>query len=335
MDDAREAAAQTVKQAARREKFADWKGATLGRPTTFHARNAADGPKYVPAVYSFAVQKQEEAVGYVTTGARPGWADVIEYSRASPPQKHVGATKTRARRKGARPTGRLVYHGGVKYGVELADGRGVNVRNGRAAPLSGIDPASIESSPSASGGTLTSSREQLWGVPAWSVPNDEPEEDPDPWAHWDGCVPVAASMIISYHEGVSESQKHEYVDVLHKSMNTLHDGTTLPTDIDDGIDNFDDYGLGSRSYIGDNIYVWSHPNFVKQEIGAERPFLLNMTNGGEPDNKRGSYGDHTVAVVGYSQSGGELIIHDTWDQYAHHLDYWSWDAASYTKVRPY
>ena len=333
--DARDAAAQTVERVAGREKFADWRGATLGRPTTFHARNAARGPKYLAAAYSFPVQSRGETVGYVTAGARPGWADVIEYSTASPPQDHVAATKARARGRGGRPTGRLLYHGGVKYGVELADGRGVNVRNGRAAPLSGIDPAGVESSPSTSDITTTSSREQLWNVPAWSTPKEPEEGDEDPWADWDGCAPVAASMIISYHEGTQGGKKETYIDVLHKSMNTTYGGTTLPTHIDDGITNFSDYNVSDKSYIGENIHIWTPPNFVKKEIGAERPFLLNMTNGEQPDDKNKSYGNHTVAVVGYDQGGDELIIHDTWDRYSHHIDYGSWEAASYTKVRSY
>jgi hypothetical protein len=331
--DARDAAAQTVERVAGREKFADWRGATLGRPTTFHARNAARGPKYLATAYSFPVQSRGETVGYVTAGARPGWADVIEYSTASPPQDHVAATKARARGRGGRPTGRLLYHGGVKYGVELADGRGVNVRNGRAAPLSGIDPAGVESSPSTSDITTTSSREQLWSVPAWSTSQKKEEDiDVDPWDYWDGCAPVAASMIVSYHEGTLGTNKEKFIDKLHRSMNTLPDGTTVPSDIDSGISHFSG---GDLSYSAVNINLWQHPDFVKQEIGAERPFLLNMTDGGQADDRGQNYGNHTVTVVGYDQGGDELILHDTWDDLSHHLDWGSWLAATYTKVGAY
>jgi len=329
--DARDAAAQTVERVAGREKFADWRGATLGRPTTFHARNAARGPKYLAAAYSFPVQSRGETVGYVTAGARPGWADVIEYSTASPPQDHVAATKARARGRGGRPTGRLLYHGGVKYGVELADGRGVNVRNGRAAPLSGIDPDTMESSPSTSGVTTTSSFNQLWGVPAWSVPGDEAEDDPDPWDYWDGCSPVAGSMVVAYHEGkTSGEKKHEYVDELHRTMNTDSSGTTTPTDIDDGFNNFD---IGINSYSGKNVSVSTHPNLPIREIDDGQPFLFSVTDGGSPDDKSGNYDDHTMTVVGYDEGGDELVVHDTWDYTDHHLDWGSWRAALYTTVR--
>ncbi|MEZ3145631.1 C39 family peptidase [Halobaculum sp. MBLA0143] len=330
--DARAAAAATVRRAAEREQFAAWEGAGLGQPTTFHARNAARGPAAVPAVYVFPVQEGGRDLGYVTAGARPEWADVIEYSTATPPQRRVAATRAHARRHGARPTDRLLYHGGVKYGVELADGRGVNVRNGRAAPLTEIDPSRVAAQPT---GVTTADTttdvtadshyyDWLWEVPAWT----ESDTD-DPWDDWDGCVPIAASMALAYHEDVGESVKEVYIDDLHEDMNTNDAGSTFPTDIDNGINEFD---TGDDSYNGRNIYLWSHPNFTKQEIGAGRPFLLNMTSGDQADDRNQNYGNHTVTVVGYDEGGDELILHDTWDDTTHHFDWGSWLAASYTKI---
>jgi hypothetical protein len=324
---ARNAAERTVERASSREEFSTWRGASVGGHTTFHARNTATGPKYVPAAYVFTVRKRGEDVGYVTTGAQSEWADVIEYSRAEPPQRQVAQTKALARKHGANPTGRLLYHGGVKYGVELADGRAVNVRNGRPNPVKGIDPAAMATTSSNDGDDVTISSntyEYLWEVPAWT----ESDTD-DPWDDWDGCVPIAASMIMAYHEGVGESKKEEYIDDLHRDMNTNDSSSTMPYDIDDGIDKFD---TGDNSYNGRNIYTWSHPDFLKQEINAERPFLLNMTSGGSADDRNDNYGDHTVAVVGYDEDGEEFILHDTWDDSTHHLDWGSWTACSYTKI---
>lgn len=322
-DDARDTAARTVQRVSGRKTFTDWEGATVGSPTTFHARNGAEGRRYVPAAHVFPVEKNGEAVGYVTTGAQSTWADVIEYSTADPPQSRVKATRSAVRSRGARPTGKLLYHGGVKYGVELADGRGVNVRNGRAAPMRKIDPDGMASL-STSAPSTTSHFDQLWGVPAWTETDND-----DPWDEWDGCVPVAASMLLAYHEGAGFLQKEAYIDDLHEDMNTNDAGSTFPTDIDNGFNKFD---TGDNSYNGRNIYIWSHPNFVKSEIDAGRPFLLNMTSGDQADDRDQNYGNHTVTVVGYDQGGDELILHDTWDYSSHHFDWGSWLAASYTKV---
>ncbi len=322
-DDAQDTAARTVQRVSGRETFAEWEGATVGAPTTFHARNGAEGRRYVPAAHVFPVEKNGEAVGYVTTGAQSEWADVIEYSTAAPPQSRVEATRAAVRARGARPTDKLLYHGGVKYGVELADGRGVNVRNGRATPLRGIDPDGMASS-STGAPSATSHFDQLWGVPAWTESDDD-----DPWDEWDGCVPVAASMLLAYHEGAGFLEKEAYIDDLHEDMNTNDAGSTFPTKIDNGFNKFD---TGNNSYNGRNIYIWSHPNFVKSEIDAERPFLLNMTSGDQADDRNQNYGNHSVCVVGYDQGGDELILHDTWDYSSHHLDWGSWLVAAYTKV---
>lgn len=347
---ARKAAKRTVERASSKDEFATWQGASVGKPTTFHARNTAKGPEYVPAAYVFSIRNEGEDVGYVTAGAQPEWSDVIEYSTAEPPQRLVSRTVSLAKDRGASPSGRLLYHGGVKYGIELDDGRGVNVRNGRPAPATGINPADVAKTSSSNsenstqstqiGGTRStsssttsssttdsyssSSYNYLWGVPAWTE-----EDDDDPWDEWDGCAPIAGSMIVAYHEGVGESKKEEYIDDMHRDMNTNDSGSTMPYEMDDGFDKFD---TGSESYNGRSIYTWHHPDFLKQEIDAERPFLLNMSSGDQADDRDQNYGDHTVAVVGYDEGGDEFILHDTWDDTTHHFDWGSWSGASYTKV---
>lgn len=329
--EARDAAKRTVERASSRDAFATWQGASVGQHTTFHARNTAAGPKYVQAAYVFTVRNRGEDVGYVTTGARPDWSAVMEYSTAEPPQRGVGPAQSKARKHGVKPTGRLLYHGGVKYGVELANSRAMNVRNGRTTPVRGLNPAEVATESNEGGVSVSSTDyERLSEVPAWSTPEKKAEDgDVDPWDYWDGCAPVAGSMIVAYHEDVEKDKKEEYIDDLHVDMETSTGGTTLPTTIDDGFDVFD---TGDNSYTGRNIYIWQHPDFVKQEIGAERPFLLNMLNGDSADDRNTEYDDHTVAVVGYDEGGDELILHDTWGTETHHLDYGSWQNASYTKV---
>lgn len=348
--DARKAAESKVETVAGHSEFSSWEGATVGKPTTFHARNAEKGPKYVPAAYVFAVKNRGDDVGYVTTSARSDWAPILEYSTASPPTRHAERARSAAEDRGVSSTGRLLYHGGVKYGVELEDGRAVNVRNGRPEDVGReFAPSSMSFKPE----TLERQQSELesdevrtadwwdtiYDVPAWTEHDDGGNSTTyygsgdDSWGDWDGCVPVAASMIIAYHEGYDESDtwiREYYIDHLHQDMNTDDSGSTWPTDIDNGFNNF---AQGSYDYSGQNIYLWNHPDFTKKEItDNERPFLLNMTGGGSAGDRNQSYGDHTVTVVGYSNDGDELKIHDTWDDSIHYLTWGSWTACSYTKV---
>lgn len=348
--DAREFAERKVARVAERSRFSSWRGATVGDPATYHARNAERGPDYVPSAYVFPVTNAGEDVGYVTASARSDWAPILEYSKATPPTRRVERARSTADDLGASATGRLLYHGGVQYGLELDDGRAMNVRNGRLrAVTSGIEPSgmsfaseTVERDPDEVGTedvTASDWWDVIFDVPAWTEHDGGGDgttsygPGDDSWNGWDGCVPVAASMIIAYHEGYDESDTwmREYlIDRLHDDMNTNDAGSTWPIDIDDG---FDSFAEGSHDYSGRNIYFWSHPDFTKKEItDNQRPFLLNMTGGGSADDRDQSYGNHTVTVVGYWNDGEELEIHDTWDDEFHHLTWGSWTAASYTKV---
>ncbi|WP_435363276.1 C39 family peptidase [Haloarchaeobius sp. DYHT-AS-18] len=353
--DARRAAKTKLDAVSQRSRFDSWRGATLAKPTTFHAKNAGSGPAYVPVAYTFSVRNAGEEVGYITASARADWAPILEYSTATSPDSLVEQAQSKAAAHGHGTTGRLLYHGGVKYGLELGDGRAMNVRNGRpTATGRGIDPADMgfdseqvaqqrnalqTDSVTTSDVTIQSHWDTIYGVPAWTEHDDGNSGSTsygtgdDSWDDWDGCVPVAASMIIAYHEGFDESDTwwREYlIDRLHDDMNTNDAGSTWPTDIDDG---FDKFSNGSHSYNGRNIYLWNHPDFTKREISDNsRPFLLNMNDGGSANDRSQNYGDHSTTVVGYASNGDELELHDTWDDSSHYLTWGSWSECSYTKV---
>ncbi len=55
---------------------------------------------------------------------------------------------------------------------------------------------------------MSPSYEYLWNVSAWTSASDEK----DSWGTWDGCAPIAGSMIMAYHEGVGSSKKEESID---------------------------------------------------------------------------------------------------------------------------
>ncbi len=115
-------------------------------------------------------------------------------------------------------------------------------------------------------------------------------------------------------------------------MDTDNDseGATDPWKIDDG---FDNYIWGTKNYNGSNIYAWNHPDFTLAEISINnRPFLLNMTNGGTAQDRSNPYGNHTTTVIGYREGGEVFELYDTYDSQSHYLTWGSWTACSYTKV---
>lgn len=331
-----------------------WENVALGSGSTVYLKTGTYEDEQ-PSGHVFPIRSQGTNVGYVTASARADWRPILEFSPATPPTELVGQARATAAESGFEPTDRIIYHGGVKYGLELSGGKAMNVRSGNVEPITvgspaekQFDPAVVSqewdevtgSSASSSISGQSSNFGWVYGVPAWTEHDDGGANSTsygpgdDAWANWDGCVPVAASMIIAYHEGVSstnDAKREEIIDRLHDSMNTKdgEKGLTDPWNIDDG---FDDYTWGSEDYSGRNIYTWETPDFEKQEIDNDRPFLLNMTSGGTAEDRNDDYGNHTVCVVGYKNDADYLALHDTWDDTFHYLSWGSWTACSYTKV---
>lgn len=367
---AREVALAKIDHLGRTEDFAEWRGATAGPARTYRAKNGGKGPEYLPSAHVFPVQKRGSVKGYVTIGADRRIAPVVEYSKADPPGTGLDEVRTAARGQGATESDRYLYQGGVQYGLELSDGTVANLRNGKVyAENPGMNPdamvagdeltrekwADVEdeldgsgrSEAGVAGGASTADgasvlshddSDEVWGVPCWTEEDDggagstEVGTGPDTWNDWDGCVPVAASMVVGYHEWVWEGdaeRRETIIDRLHRTMNTSVDGQTYPWNVDDG---FEDYHWGWNDYDARNIYVWTYPDFEKTEIANYRPFLLNVFSGGEAEDRSQNYGDHSVTVVGYRDGGATLKLHDTWGYDPHYLAWGSWLAANYTKV---
>ncbi|WP_435361668.1 C39 family peptidase [Haloarchaeobius sp. DFWS5] len=199
------------------------------------------------------------------------------------------------------------------------------------------------------------------GVPCWTAQDLGGGDSTnigwgiDEWDDWDGCSPIAASMVLGYHENVSESngsRRESLIDRLHINMDTSNDGTSDPIDLGDISPPFDDailqpicdgieaYSAGSNSYSAQQ-HLTVDAELVLEEIdNNNRPFMLNMLNGGRakdyPSSKK-AYGNHSVAVVGYTWSGGatvdELVIHDGWSNPQPHVIEWgNWSEYSIITV---
>jgi hypothetical protein len=171
--------------------------------------------------------------------------------------------------------------------------------------------------------------EEIYGVPNWDgrhKSNDSDGSDSgggdytkigqgqDAWDGWDGCSPIAAAMILAYHEDQETPYWHDwgpysgrgkhrdwYMDRLHLEMDTNSGGFTDPWNIDDGIENFSSPS-GIEFSANNQLY---HPRGnVKDGIQNGNPLVLSMWRG--PYNKdegltNGWIDGHSVAVVGYDQ----------------------------------
>jgi len=130
--DARRTARWKVQQVQSQDLpgYSSWRGATIGKPVTFHAKNHRKGPDYVPSAYVFTVMNRGSDVGYVTISADRRNPPIMEFSNAASPSKQANKVKSRTKAAGHSPTGRKLYHGGLDYQVELHGGVGVNVQSG-------------------------------------------------------------------------------------------------------------------------------------------------------------------------------------------------------------
>jgi len=163
----------------------------------------------------------------------------------------------------------------------------------------------------------------------------EGNDGKDAWdsdGNWDGCAPIAGSMVTAYHTGKKFEVYREWViDVLHELMNTSFEGDSLPNDIASGIGS-----LGSK-WSTDHFINWNDST-LKDEIDSGRPLLINMTHGGEGPEEGGdgttNYGDHTCTVVGYSDNyySKYIILHNTWDDGTHYFSWGNWWASSLIHV---
>ncbi|MCO8266548.1 C39 family peptidase [Haloferax sp. AB510] len=161
--------------------------------------------------------------------------------------------------------------------------------------------------------------------------------DPDPWGYWDGCSPIAAAMVLNYHEGYSQNGSYEaaeaMIDELHDEFGTFEtdpfDGATPPGFIDDGIRS---YSGGDNDYGSKSIAVTLDRVFAEGEIDNDRPFVLNMTSGDTASGRDQPYNEHSVAGIGYDASKDTLELYDTWGYNSHDLSWGAWLAATVTKV---
>lgn len=137
-----------------------------------------------------------------------------------------------------------------------------------------------------------------------------------------GCAPTAAANILAYWDTrdyprlVDDPVKTAYdlIDELADAMDTDSSGSTKDHNVDDGIEAVCNDPAYNNNYAfdtdgPDSWYCWGK---ITEAVDADRPCHLIV-------HGHGTYGDHSVTVVGYRRVVKDcaaddyfVTIHDTW-----------------------
>lgn len=355
---ARTIAKNAVRQLGDRAEFDDWRAQGVKLPQLYYAKvQTENSVEYVPRAWVFAIENRGDDVGYVTIDADQLETPVLAYGRSKAPHKRVEGAKNVAKAQGASVHGRFLYHGGVEFGVETTDGRMVDLRGGRVKQLPAVANAdhlkpTVDPSEDGDGDDDLSTQkekenapdwegstdDQIYGVPNWTSSDDGGSSytsygtGDDSWDKWDGCSPIAGSMAIGFHEGISKydyEEREALIDRLHVDMGTNDGGTSDWYDIDNGISN---YSEGTYSYNGNNNHFNIKGN-IEDAVAVHEPPLLNMANG--PYTQDSSWlNGHSVTVVGYRNGSNYFYhkVHNGYDTPPDRVSNGNWSDAVVTRI---
>lgn len=327
-----------------REGFSDWREEGIRSPELFYGKVTADSSstnsiEYTPTAWVFPVEDRGDDVGYVAISAKQAESPVLTYGRSTAPQRRVDSAMKVAKASGRSVHKRFLYQGGTQFGVETTDRNLVDLRGQLVA---GMDP--VEESDRLRFGKSKetdatnwsgSTDDQIYGVPNWTQTDYD-----DSWGTWDGCSPIAASMVIGYHEGIydwEEDEKNALIDRLHETMNTTdgEDGLTDPWNVDNGIRKYDQ---GDNSYDATNNHFEISGN-IKDAVAANEPAVLSMANGPYTKDSDGLANGHSVCVVGYRQESCGWVcsnfyhkVHNGYAESPDRVSNGAWDRAMVTRV---
>lgn len=349
---ARTIAKNAVRQLGTSEEFETWQAQGVRSPQLYHAKVGDESSvEYVPRAWVFAIEQQGDDVGYITIDADQLETPVLAYGKSKAPHKQLEGAKQAANRYGASVHGRFLYHGGVEFGVETTDGRMVDLRGKQVKQLPAVANADhLKPTDGQDDGVTTqkekenapdwdgSTDDQIYGVPNWTdhdgggASSTSYGTGKDSWDSWDGCSPIAGSMAIGYHEGLTDyddEEREALIDRLHDDMNTNDDGVSEWWNIDNGISN---YSEGDNSYSGNNNHFNIKGN-IKDAVGANEPPLLSMSNGPYTQDSEWLNG-HTVTVVGY-RNGSDYFyhkVHNGYDTAPDRVSNGNWSDAVVTRI---
>lgn len=358
---ARTIAKNAVRYLGARSEFKEWRTQGVKVPQLYYTKvRDGNSVEYVPRAWVFAIEDRGDDVGYITIDADQIDTPVLAYGKSKAPHKRIEGAKKVAKGHGASVNNRFLYHSGVEFGIETTDRKMVDLRGGKIKKLPAVANANnLKPTVNVNGKDTQSDQddgvttqkekdnapdwdgdtdESISNVPNWTEHDDGGASSTDygtgadSWDSWDGCIPIAGSMAIGYHEDISEyddEEREALIDRLHDDMNTDNGGSTTWLDVDNGISNYDE---GDHSYNGNNNRFNIKGN-IKDAVAANEPPILNMTDG--PYTQDDEYfNGHSVTVVGY-RSGSDYFYHKVHNGYGEAPDRVSngnWTDVSVTRI---
>ncbi|MDS0279719.1 C39 family peptidase [Halomicroarcula sp. S1AR25-4] len=338
------------------EEFGEWRASGVKAPTLFYT-DVQDGGSttHVPRSWVFPIENRGEDVGYINVSARQTEQPILTFGANRAPQRRLADAKRKTPASPKSITGRFLYRGGVEYLVESTDVGAVDLRSGKpkqSKPVADLETLLPTGKRNDSGAKEQTSQEdwsgdtddEVYGVPNWTehdagnANSTSIGSGDDSWDSWDGCVPIAASMVLGFHENLDDSDddaRESLIDRLHMEMDT-GDGSlcsycTYWSNIPSGIEN---YSSGSHSYSAENIHSGFKGN-VKTQISNDNPFMLNMENGPYTDKGEG----HSVCGIGYREescgwfcSDMYYKVHNGYDDSPDLVTHGAWGDVCITKV---
>ncbi len=319
------------------------------------------------AKYEFTVLKDSKPAGFVLTSASYRYMPILECGAGKAPSTLLSvAIQSASDQKiivsSEAISPRFYYWGALTYSVQLNkqmqdQGLCIDLMSGSVEKLPStmpelkFDRATVHSAwdkiEQSQGYSLLYTERTLSGMPAYyqhtgtcsccDAGNDRYAQYPyyvgaaaDPWDYWDGCAPIAGSMVLGYwqsHGYSSISTDDEVlIDWCHLYMGTSLDGVTNASNVGPGIAAVASLYGYSFSYAQVDAPSWSS---IKSEINSSRPFVLTMDTYGFGHFVAG-YGYYEDTLMDYYM----IRVFTTWDTTWQYIEYGDWSYCGITKIYP-
>jgi len=229
--------------------FEDWKNAKLSQPVVYYFPN---GTK---SAYEFTVLVNGKPDGFILVAAQKYMPPVLEFGKGEAPSKRLGRIGAARVQGFLTKHRRLLYYGGLSYSVEIENGKAMDI-HGRQVSVPKAVKLEFSRKPYIPSVEATSDiypmstyvEKHIPNVPAWTTTDDDDNPKPyphnvgpsdDPWSWWDGCTPIAVSMVIAYYEPQLQDSwdREALIDVLHHTLKTNATGSTWSYNVVPGIEN--------------------------------------------------------------------------------------------------
>lgn len=314
LEEARRAAQERMRIQVDGGYASEWIGATLGDPIELFDLSGAVSAYLFPAI------RRDEPTGYLTVAAAAIPNPVLEFTTKGDHPFKSGLDRAQNRALMARTkllNERPLYLGLLTYAYELTPSiqgrRVVNVTTGAIAKVdsrrAAVPLISILPDPAVSRAISPMSYKLIDGVPDWN-------QFWGSYGCYSGCSPTSGVNVMGYWDDqgygnlINGDDWQGAVNAMRNYMDTECVGSAGSTNVGDISSGMVNYAQDQGYYFESALWC-SHcstqPTYAnyRAEINANNPVLVDVID-------HTTYGDHTVAGVGYNTSGNYMIVHDNW-----------------------